>query len=408
MARLTPQGYELKTQNQWFDEERQLYIDIDPLWNVDPSTPDGLKIAHDAEIFSALDETLAEAYASKDPNKATGVDLDILSSLTGTKRSQGTFSTVPLSFTGVPGASVLADAIVESEATGSRWVIPQTYTIPPSGVAVVPARATEIGQIQAEPNTITRIITTMTGITAVSNAESATPGTGVENNSSLRLKRQAAVGRPGNNQVSSMLGELYAVGGVRRVRIYENPTGSATVDPVFNPHGLPAHSTATLVDGGEDYDVAYAQYVKKNPGSFMASTGDPVEVLITDEQYPTNQQTMRFNRPDYVDMVINIGLRDIAETLPENIEDLIRDAFMEFANGDLTSAACGFRNQGFDIGESVPYSTLYTPINKIIGPYGNAYVTAMTVNGVAGNQDIAYNQLSRWTEANITVSVTTV
>lgn len=408
MAQLTPQGYKLKTQNQWFDEERQLYRDIDPLWNIDPSTPDGLKIAHDAEIFSALDETLAQAYASKDPNKATGVDLDILSAITGTRRSQGTVSTVELSFTGVAGASVLAGAIVESAATGSRWIIPQTYTIPVSGVAVVPARATQIGAIQAEPSTITRIITTMTGVTGVTNAQPATPGTGVENNSSLRLKRQAAVGRPGNNQVSAMLGELYAVPNVRRVRIYENPTGSAAVDPTFNPHGLPAHSTATIVDGGDDYDIAYALYVKKNPGHFMADTGDAVEVLITDEQYPTNRQTMRFNRPDYVDMNIVVQIRDQDSVLPENIEDLISDAILEYSNGDLTSASCGFRNQGFDIGESVPYSTLYTPINKVIGPYASPYVTLLTINGVAANQDIAYNQLSRWTEANITVTISTV
>ncbi|KKL19546.1 hypothetical protein LCGC14_2464410, partial [marine sediment metagenome] len=55
MAQLTAQGYKLKTQNEWYDEERQLYLDIDADWNLDPSTPDGLKMAHDAEAFSALD-----------------------------------------------------------------------------------------------------------------------------------------------------------------------------------------------------------------------------------------------------------------------------------------------------------------------------------------------------------------
>jgi hypothetical protein len=32
-------------------------------------------MAHDAEIFYALDETLQQAYNSKDPNKAKGADL---------------------------------------------------------------------------------------------------------------------------------------------------------------------------------------------------------------------------------------------------------------------------------------------------------------------------------------------
>lgn len=405
MAQLTPQGYDLKTQNEWFAEEQALYRAIDPLWPIDPSDPDGLKIAHDAEIFSALDETLLQAYNSKDPNKANGIDLDIVSSLTGTTRSKGTPSDVTLVFSGTPGSIVLADATIESATTGSRWTVPQAYTIDVGGTASVPARAINNGQTQAEPNTLTRIITTMAGITAVTNPSPATPGTDVESNSSLRIKRRSAVGRPGNNQVSAMLGELFATPGVRRARIYENPTGSAAIDPVFNPYGLPPHSTASLVDGGEDDDVAYSLYVKKNPGHTMAGVATVVDVLVTDPDYPTNKQTIRFNRPTYIDMVLVIEITDAAESLPENVSDLIKQAFMDYANGTLTSPSCGFRTGGFDIGESVPYSSMYTPINKVIGQYGNAYVSALTLNGATVNKVINYNQLSRWTEANITVTV---
>lgn len=406
MAQLTPQGYKLKPQNQWFAEERALYLEIDPQWNLDPSTPDGLKMAHDAEIFSALDEALQQAYNSKDPNKAVGVDLDIICAITGTRRSEGTFSGVELLFTGTPGALVLSGAIVESETDGTRWVIPQTYTIQPSGTALVPARHERTGPVQAEPLTLTRIITTMTGITAVTNPDPATPGTNVENNSSLRIKRNLAVGRPGKNQTGSTLGELFAVPGVRRARIYENFTGSAAVDPVFNPHGLPAHSTAVLVDGGEDADIAFALYSKRNPGPEQAAvTSTVIDTIVTDPDYPTNRQPMRFNRPEYVDMVIALELVDPDGVLPENIEDLIRDAFIEFAGGELTNPSCGFRNQGFDIGESVPYSSLFTPVNKVIGPLVSPYVSTLLVNGVSSNQTIAYNELSRWTPANITVTI---
>ena len=30
MAEITSTGYQLKTQNEWFDEEKQLYLHIDP------------------------------------------------------------------------------------------------------------------------------------------------------------------------------------------------------------------------------------------------------------------------------------------------------------------------------------------------------------------------------------------
>lgn len=406
MAQLTPQGYRLKTQNDWFADERGLYLEIDPNWNLDPSTPDGLKIAHDAEIFSALDESLQQAYNSKDPDKARAIELDIVSAITGTRRSLGTPSTVNLTFQGNPGAQVLAEAIVESVVTGQRWIIPQTYTVGIDGTIVVPARATNIGPVQAEIGSITRIITTMTGITGVNNLEVATPGTDIETDSALRIKRKAAVGRPGNNQVGSLLGELYAVEGVRRARVYENVTNSATVEPTFNPHGLPAHSIGVIVDGGDDEDVAFAFYTKKNPGTFMADTGVAVDVSVTDPDYPTNIQPIRFNRPIYVDMVIAVEIVDPKNSLPENVEDLIRDAFLEFATGSLVESSSGFRDRGFDIGESVPFGSLYTPINHVIEPYGNAYVNSLTVNGFSANQVIAYNELSRWIDTNITVTVT--
>ena len=84
----------------------------------------------------------------------------------------------------------------------------------------------------------------------------------------------------------------------------------------------------------------------------------------------------------------------------------IKDAVMEFAAGDLIPADVGFKISGFDIGETVPYSTLFTPINQVIGAYGNSYVTLLQLNGAQANVVIDYNQMSRWTYDNITVVVT--
>ena len=89
MAQLTDKGFIPKTQNEYFEEQRDLLKGIDPDWNLDPSTPDGLKIAKDAEIFGNLDEALQAAYNSKDPAKAQNNDLDIVCSMTGTERDLG-------------------------------------------------------------------------------------------------------------------------------------------------------------------------------------------------------------------------------------------------------------------------------------------------------------------------------
>lgn len=403
MAEVTAQGYDLKTQNDWFSEETQLYLDIDPLWNLDPSTPDGLKIAHDAEVFGVLDETLQRAYNSKDPNKAVGVDLDTICALTGSSRSEGTPSNAPVTLVGTAGTLVPAGKRVESTVNGSRWTLDQTVTLT-GGTATTTATCTVTGPTQADIGTLTRIVDVVGGWSGVTNPTVATPGTDAQLDSSLRVERATAVGRPGNNQIDSMLGELFAVSGVRRVKIYENETNSAAVDPVNNPWGLPAHSITILVDGGAIADVGMAIYIKKNPGVLLNQSGTPVSTTIVSPKYPTNSKLIRWGTPTYVDMVITVTLKNDG-TLPVNIADLIDAAFLGCTSGTLIPAADGFKQTGFDIGETVPYSTLYTPINQVIGQYGNSYVQSLIVNGGTSNVAIAFNQLSRWTAVNINTVV---
>lgn len=398
MASLTVNGYVLRTQNDWFALERQFYTNIDPLWNLDPSTPDGLKMAHDAEVFYALDETLQQAYNSKDPNKAKGLDLDIICALTGTVRSQGTGSTVDLDFTGAPGTFIPEGNRFESSITGSRWTTDQSVVLDGLGAATIQATCTVTGPTQADAGSITRIVDVVGGLSAVTNSAPATPGTERQTNAQLRVERATSVGRPGNNQIDSLLGELFAVEGTRRVKVYEND------DDVTDSNGLPGHSVAVIVDGGDADDIALAVYLKKNPGVKLYAAGTPVVVEVASPTYPTNKKNITFSRPDYVDAVIVLEVTDDG-TLPAGVDQELIDAIVEFGNGQLIPADVGFKITGFDIGESVPYSTVYTPINKVLGSYGNSYVSSLTLNAGTANLAIAFNELSRWTPGNITVTV---
>lgn len=403
MASLTTTGYVLLPQNDWFAQERQLYLDIDPLWNLDPSTPDGLKMAHDAEIFYSLDETLQRAYNSKDPNKAKGLDLDIVCALTGTTRSDGSRSNVSLTLTGAPMTVIPRGNRFESAVTGSRWETDQAITIDSSGTATVNATCTIVGPTPADQNTITRIVDVIGGLATASNPSPAVAGTDAQRDEQLRVTRAAAVGRPGNNQLDSMIGELFAVPSVRRVVVYENDTNSSAVS-ADNPHGLPAHSIAPIIDGGANEDIALAIYLKKNPGVLLFQAGDPFEVSVQSPRFPNNFKIIRASRPNYVDAILAIEIKDDG-TLPVDADRQIKDAVMEFAEGDLIPADVGFKISGFGIGETVPFSTMFTPINQVIGKFGNSYVTSLQLNGSAANLAIAYNQMSRWSAANITVAI---
>jgi len=403
MASIDEKGYTLKPQNDYFAQEQALYLSIDPEWNLDPSTPDGLKMASDAELFSAFDETLQQAYNSKDPNKATGVDLRVIGALTGAKPNDGTASSVTLTLSGVQGTFVDAGKRVESATTGYKWIIQQAATIGVDGTVTVQALCEITGEVQAPPGTLTVVFDTVGGWMGVTNASAATLGTQPESDSSFRIKRATAVGRPGNNQVDSLYGEIYAVEDVRRVKVYENDTGSASVS-ADNPNGLPANSVSVIVDGGADDNVAMAIYLKKNPGVKYNQSGTPVAIDVVSPTYPTNVKNIKFARPFYVDMIIVMTIKNDG-TLPSNVADLIHEAFIEFTMGDLIPAEYGFKVAGFDIGEDVPYSTMFTPVNQVIGSYGNSYVQSMTVNGGTVLVDIPFNSLARFTSANITVTI---
>jgi len=398
MAEITDAGFVGKTENEYFDDEINLYLGIDPEWNLDESTPDGLKIAADAEVFADLDEQAKLAYDSKDPSKATGVDLNAISAITGTFRDFGTPSTITtVTLTGVDGTVVPAGSQVRSSADSTLWTLDSATTIS-GGTATGSVTAVESGATEASIGTITQIVDTVGGWQTVTNDTIATPGTKTQTDAQLRLTRAKRVGLPGNNQIDSMLGQIGAVDGVRRFKIYENDTDTPDGD------GLPGHSIAPIVDGGTDDDVALAIYLKKNPGVTLHPASTPVVVTVTSPVFPSNTKDITFSRPTYVDILIVVEITDDG-TLPNTTIQDVTDAILDYVQGDLVDASQGFNQGGFDIGENVTLSRFYTPINQVIGPYGNSYVSDLTLNGSAANVTIAFNELSRFTSGNITVTI---
>jgi hypothetical protein len=223
-------------------------------------------------------------------------------------------------------------------------------------------------------------------------------GTNPDTDSELRIKRDSNVSLPGQNQIDSTFAAISNLDGVKRVRIYENDS----IGPV-DANGLPIFSTAILVDGGVDEDIANAVYNKRNPGPIQHDLISPVTVPIT-STVTGNQKDIIFNRPAYVDIIIVYEVTTDG-TLPANIEQLVKDATLDYVNGELLDADDGFNQSGFDIGEDVHASRFYTPVNKTIGQYGDSYVTSITVNAGA-SVVISFEELSRFTDANIAVNIT--
>ena len=406
MGTLTDDGYQLKSQNDYYEGEKALYQEIDPDFLLDASTPDGLKIAHDAEIFGALDQLVKQAYDARDPNKATGRDLDVLRKLTGATRSQGTPTTTTLYMTGVAGTLIPADSQCKT-ADGLVFETDENLTLGTDGTGSVAATCTENGANEVAADKITTIVTVIGGWQTVTNRSAAMTGTNADSDAVFRIKSARSVAGAGAAQRDSLYAKIFDVDGVRKCRIYENKTNSAAVVAVKNPYGLPAHSLAIVVDGGSDDDVARAIYNRLNPGVNLHAVGTQVEKTVWSENYPNSYDVITFSRPVAVPITIKVKVADPSQTCPSSVDlqEAIRTAYIEYYEGELIPDGIGFMTTGFDIGQDVPYSRLFTPVNKVLGLYSGSYVSELTVNGGNSTVSIAFNQVSQFLRANITVEI---
>lgn len=405
MGQITDEGFKVKSQNEYFEDERRLYLDIDPNWNLDPSTPDGLKIAHDAEIFGALEQVVKQAYDARDPAKAVGRDLDVLRALTGSVRSQGSPSTVTLFVTGEPSTIIPAGSRVKTSAD-VVFAFDDDVTIGVDGVGSGVASCTEKGAVEVSVGTLTNIVDVVAGWQTVENRTVAVLGTDADSDPVFRLKSAKAVASSSVGIVDSLYASILAVEGVRYCTIYENRQNNASVT-AGNPHGLPAHSLAIVVDGGTDEDIAEAIFNKLSVGATLVSVGTRVDRTVYSKRYKSSYSVITFSRPLYKNITVSVKVADPSRNAPsaETLKKEIGDAVISYIRGTLIGSGIGFNSVGFDIGETVPFTRMFTPINKVLGNYAGTYVEELKLNGAMSNVVINYNELAQIVHEGVSVEV---
>lgn len=205
------------------------------------------------------------------PSTAQGEGLSSVVKLNGIRRKSATYSTVDLLVVGQVGSIIAAG--VARDANGAAWNLPDPVVIPPTGQITVTATCQVKGAIAAPTNTVTIIATPTLGWQSVTNLSPATSGLPVETDLQLRQRQSLSTGLPANTPLDSLRGALMAVTGVAASRVYENDSN------IIDTYGVPAHSIAAVVDGGDVDDIAGIMARKKTPG--VGLYGDIV-VPVTD------------------------------------------------------------------------------------------------------------------------------
>lgn len=283
---------------------------------LDADSQDGQWLATIAQSQYDLARLAQAVYNSFSPLTAVSDALSRNVRINGIKRLVASYSTVDLVLEGTPGAVITTGKA--RDTAQQIWLLPTTVTIPLSGTLTVSAVAETIGQIRAAAGTIKTIATPQRGWLSVSNTLSAVPGEPIETDAQLRARQRHSVALPSLSVLDGIVGALFGLTNVTRVRAYENDTG------VTDINGVPGHSLAMVVEGGDAQAIGDAIRLRKTPGT--GTYGDVAIIALDAKGVPA---TIRFFRPAPVTIKVQIQIQ-ILNGYQSTTATLIRNAIANY------------------------------------------------------------------------------
>lgn len=352
--------------------------------NLDADTQDGQLIAIFAAAINDVNSQAIATYNSFSPLTAKGIALDNAVAVNGVKRQQATASQVDLEIVGQAGTTIING--VATDNFENRWLLPAQVVIPVEGEITVTAEAEELGAIEATPGTITKIGTPTLGWQSVTNPSGATVGVAVETDNQLRERQTKSTALPSVALWDGILASLLNLEGVTRVSGINNDTDQT------DSNGIPAHTIAMIVEGGQVDEIGETIFLKKCEGT--GTFGDVKTTYIDDYGFP-NQ--IRFSRPTIVPIYVTLTIDPAADYI-SSVAGEIKQRIVDYINS-------------LAIGTSVNISrVLASAISSCPGVDTRFDVESIVMGTSAGSQTAASIPI-KWNEAamceleNVTVTV---
>lgn len=286
---------------------------------VEPDSQDGQMLAIWAAGGNDANDMAVAIYNSFRPDYAQGAGLSSVVKINGIQRKTPSYSTVELQIVGEAGTVIPAGSVVLDDRR-HEWRLNQDVTIPLSGEAFVGATCSTLGAIRAAPRTITTIGDGVIGWQEVANLAEAAPGAEIETDVQLRRRQTISTMLPARSILDGLNGGIASIYGVQRMRVYENDLG-------IDAFGIPAHSIAAVVEGGDSYDIARVLMNKKGSG---VGTFGTTSVLVPDAANVPKR--IFFSRPRavpvswYIELVAHPGYtKPIEKRLVQALVDWTND-----------------------------------------------------------------------------------
>lgn len=306
MAELTSTGLVSKTQAEIkADLEARQRADISDRLDVSASSPHGQHNAIVSRALRLIEETMIALYMAIDPDSATGESLDRVSAITGTTREPASATRTTVVVNVDPGTYAIGSLVAMVDGRPADTFANVAPVVNSGGAAADVSAvfdALTTGPISCPSNTLV-ISGALAGWNSITSNTEGAPGSDVESDAALRLRREAEVTNPGSTSPSGIAADLLRnIAEIESVTVVENDT-DATVDSI-PPHALEAIVFGPLAPTTAD-DLAVATQILASKAGGIGTYGT-TSVSVTDTEGQAH--TIWFTRPAIQDLVIVIAV----------------------------------------------------------------------------------------------------
>lgn len=328
---ITPTGFVKPTLADIKAQQEAVWRSI---WGADfdlsPETLPGHFIAVSADRELDLWEAMEALWSQIGPEVATGVTQDNLYALNALTRLPATKSIVTVDADGDPFTVVPAGtkfAVLGSP--DKEFEVVEDTALSALGVASILCAAINPGPVDAPAGTVSVIVTPVSGLTSVLNADPAILGTNAETDEEFRIRRRDRMVTSVSSTLGAMRRALFAVNDVNPVTLIES-VHVIENDSMYPIGLLPPKSVMAVpyyegapIDSMEEM-IAQAIFQSKPAG--IQLVGDRSRVITDDNGAP---YTVRWRYPFAVPifMTIDIGLK--SGTLTPTQVSALKDYLVE-------------------------------------------------------------------------------
>ena len=349
-------------------------------------TPQGQIATSLTQIIATKNSEIANLINQFDPSYADGRFQDAIAKIYFLTRKAAVGTKVNAICYGLNGTVIPAGATAKSSSTGDIYSCTIGGTIS-SGSCIATFENNTKGAIACGIGDLNIIYQRINGWESITNSVAGDTGRLDESRADFEARRLSTITANSANNTSSMRAAALAVEGVVSALVLDNPSsGAGTINGVT----LPAYNVYACVQGGNDYDVAYALASKKSASAPWKSGNRNITVFDKSYPYPYKSYNVLFTRPTIIPIYFAVNI-STSTLLPANIAQIIQGAIINvFAvNQSIQIGATVFASLFYDAVRnsdsncnvvSIKIAKTASPTLDSVALFNNEYPSAISAN----------------------------